>query len=1001
MTQKSERLSVLSDLEEFAFYGFPDFDDEQRLTYLVFEDKEWELISKCPSLHAKVTCALQVGYFKAKKSFWSFSLHKVPKEDLDFILSRYFPGKTLSTFCVTKYEYYLQREAICTLFGYKLWSHEGSLQLKNRAKLSVKRDISPNFIARELLDFLQTQKIVRPGYTTLQTLVSSALSEERQRLKSCLQEHLTEAHKESLKTLIKKENTLSELAALKQDAKNFKLSIMRLEIKKHETLKPLHAVAETILPHLDISQQNIAYYASLIHHYTIFELERFDDEQTYLYLLCYSLKRYQQINDNLVESLDFNVKKLEKETSAKAKDQLTQDQKNYDKQVGQLMLLYVDDDVNKDIIHQKAFDILPKESIRSIGEKLVKKPNRKQEPQWKERDKAALQYIHNLRPLFMKIDFESQLPNNPLLKAIQWMKGIFIKKQPLTQQSFSDFPRDFISKRLEPYLLTTDNKENPIINANRFEILVYRQIAKQLETGAIFVEDSLRYRPFSHDLVSLKDKKKILKDLDIPWLKTPCKRQLDKLVKELQSLWVEFDHKLKQGQIKHLKVNTVTKKVLWVKPRITNIENAPEAQTLYNKLPIVDIADVLRFVHEKTGFLSAFTPLQPRYSKKELDIDNLIAVILSQGLSIGNHKMAQTSDVSYSVLEADYQHYLRLGTLRIGCNTITNAATQLDIFPHYTFDALQGLYGALDGQKFEAMTPTAKARHSRKYFAKGRGVVAYTLLSNHIPIESELIGAHEHESYYAFDIWYNNISHLKPAILTGDMHSRNKANFAILPWFGADFRPSLKNLKAELNNVYAPKELSRYKKFLLQPAGQIDKQVILDEKGNIDQIVATLALKEISQSTLIKKLCSLPSTHKTRNAVFEFNKLNQSIYILKCLLNPQILVDVHRSQNRIESYHTLRAAIAKAGGRKALIGRTDLEMEISNQCGRLIAMAIIYYNMCLHSCYLAKHPGKRNLNFLKKSSPIAWQHIHFTGHFTFYDSKNKIDIEKIIEGVEL
>lgn len=1001
MKQADKRLSILSELEEFAFYGFPDFDDEQRLTYLVFEDKEWELVSKCPSLHAQVTCALQIGYFKAKKSFWAFSLHKVPNEDLNFILSRYFPDKTLSTFCVTKYEYYLQRKAICDLFGYKPWSHDCFLQLQNRAKLSVKRDISPNFIARELLDFLQTQKIVRSGYTTLQKIIGQTLTDERSRLKSCLQQHLTKTHKESLKTLIKKENILSELAALKQDAKNFKLSMMRLEIKKHERLKPLHAVAKTIMPHLDISQQNMAYYASLIHYYTIYELDGFDDEQTDLYLLCYILKRYQQINDNLVESLDFNVKKLEKETNAKAKDQLTQAQENYDKQVGQLMLLYVDDDVNKDIIHQKAFDILPRESIRTIGEKLVKKPNQKLEPQWQERDKAALQYIHNLRPLFMNIDFESARPNNPLLKAIQWIKEVFTKKQSLTQQPFSAFPRDLISKRLEPYLLTTDDKKNTVMRANRFEILVYRQIVKQLETGALFVKDSLRYRPFSHDLVSLKDKKKILKDLDIPWLKTPCKRQLDKLVKELQSLWVEFDHKLKQDQIKHLKVNTVTKKVLWVKPRMTNIEKGPETQTFYNKLSLVDMADVLRFVHDKTGFLSAFTPLQPRHSKKDLDIDTLIAVILSQGLGIGNHKMAQTSDVSYSILETTYQQYLRLGTLRIGCNTITNAATQLDIFPYYTFDALQGLYGALDGQKFEAITPTAKARHSRKYFAKGRGVVAYTLLSNHIPIESELIGAHEHESYFVFDIWYNNISHLKPTILTGDMHSRNKANFAILPWFGADFRPSLKNLKAELNNVCASKDLSGYKKFLIQPARQIDRQVILEEKGNIDQIVATLALKEISQSTLIKKLCSLSSTHKTRNAVFEFNKLNQSIYILKCLLNPQILVDVHRSQNRIESYHTLRAAIAKAGGRKALIGRTDLEMEISNQCGRLIAMAIIYYNMCLHSCYLGKHSGKRSLNFLKKSSPVAWQHIHFTGHFTFYENKNKIDIEKIIEDIEL
>ena len=1000
MKNINKRLSVLSELEEFAFYGFPDFNDEQRSTYFVFEDKEWELISKCPSLHAKVTCAVQIGYFKAKKMFFRFSLHKIPKDDLDFILSRYFPRKSLKTFCITKYEYYLQRESICELFGYNLWSQEFSLQLKTRAQLSVKRDISPNFIARELLDFLLTQKIVRPGYTILQTLVSSALSEERQRLKSCLQKHLNDSHKESLKQLIKKENTLSELAALKQDAKNFNLSIMRLEIKKHDTLKPLHAVAQEILPYLDISQQNIAHYASLIHHYTIYELEGFNDEQTYLYLLCYILKRYQQINDNLVEALDFNVNKLEKETHSKAKNQLTQDQGNHDKQVGQLILLFVDDEV-KEVIHEKAFGILPKESIRAIGEKLVKKQTHRQDPHWKERDKAALQYVHNLRPLLMKIDFESDLANNPLLQAIQWMKQVFTKKQTLTQQPFSAFPQGLISKRLKPYLITTDDKGKFVMHANRFEILVYRQISKQMATGVIFVKDSLRYRPFSHDLVSLKEKKDILKSLQIPWLESSCKKQVNELFKELESLWIEFNNKLKKGQIKHLKYNSVTKKLLWVKPRVINEENTPATKTFYDKLPITDIGDILRFVNEKTGCLSAFTPLQPRYIKKDLDLDNLIAVILSRGLGIGDHKMAQTSDVSYTVLDDTYQQYLRLGTLRNSNTMIVNEASLLDIFPHYTFDHLQDLFGAFDGQKFEVKTTTTKARNSKKYFAKGKGVVAFTMLSNHLPIQSEVIGAYEHESYFAFDVWYKNISLIQPTILTGDMHSRNKANFAIFYWFGADLRPRLKNLKAELSNVYVPKEAARYKKFLVQPAGQIDKQLILDEKDNIDQIVATLALKEISQSTLIKKLCLLPSTNKTRKAVFEFNKLIQSIYILKCILDPQILIDVHRSQNRIESYHTLRAGIAKAGGRKALLGRSDLEMEISNQCGRLIALAVIYYNMCIHSCYLNKHPGKKTLKFLKKSSPVAFQHIHFTGHFTFYDSKNKIDIDKLIEDLEL
>ena len=37
---KSERLNILSEIEAFAFYGLPDFDDEQRLKYFTFTKEE-------------------------------------------------------------------------------------------------------------------------------------------------------------------------------------------------------------------------------------------------------------------------------------------------------------------------------------------------------------------------------------------------------------------------------------------------------------------------------------------------------------------------------------------------------------------------------------------------------------------------------------------------------------------------------------------------------------------------------------------------------------------------------------------------------------------------------------------------------------------------------------------------------------------------------------------------------------------------------------------------
>ena len=261
--------------------------------------------------------------------------------------------------------------------------------------------------------------------------------------------------------------------------------------------------------------------------------------------------------------------------------------------------------------------------------------------------------------------------------------------------------------------------------------------------------------------------------------------------------------------------------MIWTKPR--SKKDKGDDGTLFDKLPVRDIVDVLRYVNEECCFLSSLTPLRPRYNKQRTDDDQLIAVLLSQAFGIGNYKMAQTSDISYRALETTYEQHMRLATLKKANDIIANATARLSIFPHYTFDP-SGLYGGVDGQKFETITPTAKARYSRKYYKKGRGVVAYTLLSNHIPIQSEIIGAHEHESHFAFDVWYRNSSFINPTIITGDMHTVNKANFAIFHWFGGELRTRFTNLKKEMQNIFCPNDLSNYKDFLVQPVGQINRQ---------------------------------------------------------------------------------------------------------------------------------------------------------------------------------
>lgn len=285
-------------------------------------------------------------------------------------------GKRLST-----KEYYAQRRGIVALFGYRLWTDNDLPTLRNKAALLAKTDVTPTFLLAELMVFLIGQRIVRPGYSTLQTVIRDALTAERERLEQLVEAALTDVARETLQQLLAHESTLSDLAALKQDAKSFRYRQMGLERQKRLTLAPLYVIAKALLPSLDISQLNIAYYASLANFYTIYDLRRFKPGQTNLYLLCYAWQRYRQLTDNVVEAFGYHTRHLEDDTKAVATTQAAKihnERQQATPRVGELLLLYVDDTLT-DVtpfgnVRHRAFRIMPEATLRSTGKLLTEKP---------------------------------------------------------------------------------------------------------------------------------------------------------------------------------------------------------------------------------------------------------------------------------------------------------------------------------------------------------------------------------------------------------------------------------------------------------------------------------------------------------------------------------------------------------------------------------------------------------------------------------------------------
>lgn len=159
----------------------------------------------------------------------------------------------------------------------------------------------------------------------------------------------------------------------------------------------------------------------------------------------------------------------------------------------------------------------------------------------------------------------------------------------------------------------------------------------------------------------------------------------------------------------------------------------------------------------------------------------------------------------------------------------------------------------------------------------------------------------------------------------------------------------------------------------------------------------------MTQGTLVRKLCTYDEG-PTRRTIFEYGRLVRSAFTLRCLRDPTLQRHVHRSQNRLKSYHQLRSAVAQVGDKKELAVRTDLEIEISNQCARLVANEIVFYKSAILSRLLTKYKASGNeraLALMTSTSPVAWRHVHLKGRYAFRGSGQALDLGAIIQGLDL
>src|SRR5258707_3780796 len=163
VTPPPKRLHILDNEEIEALYGRPCFTGDERIHVFTLTQPEKDLLASFTHLPIQLYFLLQLGYFKAKQLFFTFTFDDVG-EDVTYLLERYFPATPLPELrMLNKRTILKQRQRILELFGYRLCTPTDRHDLFLRAQQAARISSKPIYVLREARLYAPPRRIRREG----------------------------------------------------------------------------------------------------------------------------------------------------------------------------------------------------------------------------------------------------------------------------------------------------------------------------------------------------------------------------------------------------------------------------------------------------------------------------------------------------------------------------------------------------------------------------------------------------------------------------------------------------------------------------------------------------------------------------------------------------------------------------------------------------------------------------------------------------------------------
>lgn len=583
-----------------------------------------------------------------------------------------------------------------------------------------------------------------------------------------------------------------------------------------------------------------------------------------------------------------------------------------------------------------------------------------------------------LPTLLNTIDFQATQAGQPVVAAVAFLKLIEGQRKPVMK----DAPMALVSKGWSRWVCPTPGE----INRRAYTFCVLEQLMNGLRCRDLYVSPSVQWSNPQDKLLQGREwmavRAQICRTLNLA--PTP-EEKLTQLTQQLDEAYARTAQNLPTNDAVRIEEDESGRQTLTLSP-LEKLEEPESLRALRAQvaalLPRVDLPEVLLEIHEKTGFLNAFTHAHEEGARADNLTTSLCAVLVAMACNIGLRPLQRkdTPALTKHRLAWIQQHYIRAETLIEANVGLVNAQKDVSLVQAWG----GGEVASADGLRFVVPVKTLNAGPNRKYFNSGRGITYYNFVSDLFAgFHGLVVTGTLRDSLVVLVGLLEQQTGLRPRELMTDTAGYSDIVFGLFWLLGYQFSPRLADTgEARFWRIDSKADYGALDGIARQ---KVKVHLIENLWDDMLRVAGSLKLGTVSALEIMRVLQKGGKPSSLGKAIGELGRVAKTLYLLNYIDDEAYRRRILTQLNRGEGRHSLARAVCHGNKGEIRQRYREGQEDQLNALG-LVTNAIILWNT-LYMDRALEHLQDTGLDInpedVARLSPLGYVHINMLGRYYF------------------